>query len=35
MMGDYNITLEDVLRKHGKAQVITFMFYVEPGTRDM
>lgn len=35
MMGDYTITLEDVIRQHGKVEVITFMFYGEPGTRDM
>ena len=35
MIGDYSIRLEDVVRKHGKVQVITFMFYVEPGVRDM
>lgn len=35
MMGDLTSTLEDVVRQHGKVEVITFMFYVEPGTRDL
>jgi len=31
----YEINVEDILIKYGGADIITFMFYLEPGHRDL
>ena len=33
--GTYETTLEEVLGRHGACDVVSFMFYAQPGIRDM
>jgi len=35
LKGNYDTSLEEVLNKHGRADIIAFMFYAQPGVRDM
>jgi len=32
---NYNTTIEEVLNSHGRADIVSFMFYAQPGIRDM
>ncbi len=35
MSFNYDITLDEVLNSHGRADIVSFMFYAQPGVRDM